>query len=213
MPDRGGHTLTVAEYRDATPLAVVGDPVGLRDWEPADIAPLRDYLRPDRPWYDTNGPYFGRPTAAEIAARIGRIESIAGLSAEEREVPRRSVAVVETGSDRLVGEVSWYWESEPTDWRRMGVVIYDESVWGRGYGTEALRLWTDLLFSITDALRLDFATYSGNPGMLAVGTRLGFTEEARFRRARRWSGGVHDSVVFGILREEWESVNSNNKIG
>lgn len=41
--------------------------------------------------------------------------------------------------------------------------------------------------------------------MIAAGRKLGFVEEARFRKARRWSGGVHDSVVMGVLREEWDA--------
>ncbi|EME63778.1 GNAT family N-acetyltransferase [Amycolatopsis decaplanina] len=89
----------------------------------------------------------------------------------------------------------------------MGLVSYDERYWGGGFGTEALRMWTTYLFSRTDALRLDFATYSGNPGMITPGRRLGFVEEGRFRRARRWSGGVHDAVVYGALREEWDQMN------
>lgn len=97
----------------------------------------------------------------------------------------------------MIGQVTWYWESEQTDWRRLGLAIYDERHWGGGLGTDAQRLWTDYLFARTDTLRLDFATFSGNPGMIAVGQRLGLAEEGRFRRARRWSGGVHDAVVYG----------------
>jgi RimJ/RimL family protein N-acetyltransferase len=41
--------------------------------------------------------------------------------------------------------------------------------------------------------------------MLAVGRRLGFAEEARFRDAREVRGRCYDSVVMGVLRDEWES--------
>ncbi|MFC3451257.1 GNAT family N-acetyltransferase [Amycolatopsis speibonae] len=69
----------------------------------------------------------------------------------------------------------------------------------------------DLLVRRTDTLRLDFDTFSGNPGMIAVGRRLGFAEEGRFRRARRWPGGVHDAVVYGVLREEWDQTDNAGK--
>ncbi|MCP2256702.1 Acetyltransferase (GNAT) domain-containing protein [Streptoalloteichus tenebrarius] len=82
-------------------------------------------------------------------------------------------------------------------------MVFDDTCWGRGYATDALRLWTNYLFATRDALRLDHATYSGNPAMVAVGRRPGFVEEGRFRRARGWSGAVHDSVVLGVPREEW----------
>ncbi|WP_410655304.1 GNAT family N-acetyltransferase [Amycolatopsis sp. lyj-112] len=183
-------------------VALEGDKVRLRDWQPSDFAPLRDLLDPARPWHETNGPYFGRPTADEAGSRALKLTS--------RTVtpdPRTSLAVTDLGDGRLIGQVSWYWESEETDWRRLGLVIYDELYWGGGFGTEALRLWTSYLFARTDALRLDFATFSGNPGMIAVGRSLGFVEEGRFRQARRWSGGVHDAVVYGVLREEWQRAN------
>jgi len=180
-----------------------GAKVWLRDWRPADREPLRDLLDPARPWHETNGPYFGRPTAADADSKALRLTAPSADLSD----PRTSLAVTDLNSGRLIGQVSWYWESAQTDWRRLGLVIYDERYWGGGFGTEALRLWTTYLFSRTDALRLDFATFSGNPGMIAVGRRLGFVEEARFRRARRWPGGVHDAVVYGVLREEWEQLN------
>lgn len=105
----------------------------------------------------------------------------------------------------MLGQVSWYWESKETDWRRLGIVIYDPASWNAGRGTEALRLWTTYLFATTSVRRLDFATWSGNAGMLALGRRLGFVEEGRFREARVVDGRVYDSVVMGVLRGEWRS--------
>jgi RimJ/RimL family protein N-acetyltransferase len=180
-----------------------GEGVRLRDWSPADVAALPGLLDPSRSWHDTDAPYFGRMTAAGVQTEVARTAEIVAADPRTLPTPRTSLAVVTSAASRLIGRVSWYWECEATDWRRLGLVIYDESCWGHGYGTEALRLWTGYLFATTDALRLDFATYSGNPAMIALGRRLGFTEEGRFRRARRWSGGVHDSVVLGVLREEW----------
>ncbi len=175
------------------------DRVLLRDWVPADADRVADLLRADRPWHRTNGPYFGAPTAEGMAELAHRYVA----DSPHTDGGVRTMLGIETGGV-LIGAVSWYWESKETDWRRMGIGIHDEAYWGQGLATEALALWTDYLFRATDALRLDLATYSGNPGMIAVAQRLGFVEEARLRRARRWAGGVHDSVVYGVLREEWQ---------
>ncbi|MFI9451642.1 GNAT family N-acetyltransferase [Amycolatopsis sp. NPDC052450] len=188
-------------------VVLEGEKVRLRDWRPSDLSSLEDLLDPARPWHKTNGPYFGTPAAAAVASTAVELTT----TKAERPDPRAGLAVCDLTDGRLIGRVSWYWESRETDWRRMGLVIYDERCWGGGFGTEALRLWTTYLFSRTDTLRLDFATYSGNPGMIAVGRRLGFVEEGRFRRARRWSGGVHDAVVYGVLRAEWEQLNPSGR--
>lgn len=181
---------------------IQGPRLQLRDWRPADLPRLADLLDPARPWHATNGPYFGTPTAAQTQEELRRFSALAATPRTGLPTPRTMLAIEAGGV--LIGAVTWYWESQETDWRRMGLVIQDEQYWGRGLGTEAMALWTSYLFDSTDALRLDFATYSGNPGMIAIGLTLGFVEEARLRQARRWAGGVHDSVVMGLLRDEWE---------
>ncbi len=40
--------------------------------------------------------------------------------------------------------------------------------------------------------------------MMRLATKLGYREEARFRRARIVAGAYHDGLGYGILREEWE---------
>ncbi|HEY4020532.1 MAG TPA: GNAT family protein [Pseudonocardiaceae bacterium] len=184
-------------------LRLRGRRITLRDWSVDDLPSLRHRLAPEAPWRETDGPYSGRPTHRDVADQLNRLTVAATVPADFLPTPRPSLAVAALDNDALLGQVNWYWEDERTDWRRMGLAIYDEADWGHGYGTEALALWTGYLFDTTDALRLDFGTYSGNPGMIAVGRKLGFTQEAVFRKARRWTGGVHDAVVFGILRSEW----------
>lgn len=206
--------------------------VRLRDWRPADVSErLRSLLGPARPWHETNGPYFGRPTDADAAGVYESIATLARTPVHQLPSPRSMLAIAVSGTTPtqsghtagagsagsaetdgagvIVGAVTWYWEDERTDWRRMGVVVYDEAYWGRGVGGEALRLWTSYLFETTGALRLDLATYSGNPAMVSVARRLGFVEEGRMRAARRWSGGVHDALVFGVLRPEWERLTTS----
>lgn len=187
----------------AQPVRLSDGRVVLRDWRPADIPAYRQWLRPEHEWHRTNGPYYGSPSEAEADRLATGQGTVAATDPAERPRPRRSLVVADPGSDALLGVASWYWESQETDWRRMGLVLYDPACWGRGLGTSALRLWTGYLFEQTDTRRLDFATYSGNHGMLAIGRKLGFVEEGRFRKARPWQGVDHDSVVYGVLREEW----------
>lgn len=54
-----------------------------------------------------------------------------------------------------------------------------------------------------ELLRLDLRIWSGNHGMMALARKLGFQEEARFRKARILAGAVYDGMGYGVLREEW----------
>lgn len=184
-------------------LPLLGERCVVRTGRPDDGPVVREWSRPDHDWHRWDGPYFPRPTAAEAEVFADALAhqpvDVAGTPP-----PRRAV-VADRAGDRLLGTVSWYWESEVTQWARMGIVLYDPGVRGRGVGREALRLWTSFLFERTDWVRLDLATWSGNAAMTTVASAAGFVEEARFRRARVVDGVRYDSVVYGVLREEWHA--------
>lgn len=162
--------------------------------------------RPDQEWHRWDGPYFPKldgPQIDAVCARLsGAIED--GSYAAQSPLRRAAIATVAEPAT-MIGSLSWHWESEDSDWRRMGLTVYDPALRGRGIGTNALTVWTDYLFRTTGVVRLDYSTWSGNERMLAVGRRLGFTEEACFRDAREVRGRRYDSVVMGALRREWEA--------
>lgn len=120
--------------------------------------------------------------------------------------PRRRLVITDVDTDGLLGLVTAAWESEETNWLLIGIVVFDPEHWGRGLGYEALGLWCDyLLTAMPELARLDLRTWSGNHGMMALARKLGFTEEARFRKARIVRGEYYDGMGYGILREEWDA--------
>ncbi|MCB7137962.1 GNAT family N-acetyltransferase [Cellulosimicrobium marinum] len=191
------------------PTYGVGPGVRLRGWTAPDLAAFRDWMRPHHEWHRWDGPYYPVPDDAAAAALVARLARDAadqasrpgGLGADG--LPPRRVVVADA-DDRLVGTCSWYWESVETQWARTGVTVYDPARRGRGVGRAALAAWTTYLFSVTDWVRLDLATWSGNHAMLRAGRAVGMVEEGRFRRARVVDGERYDAVVLGVLREEWE---------
>lgn len=206
----------------ARSVAPGGTVVTLRGWTGPDLDAYRAWLRPEHDWHGWDGPYYPVPTGEQADALFTGLARSSGLvwpttSARASAVAAPASApasepghlppgrlVVDVGGD-LVGTVAWYWESRETAWARMGITVYDPAVRGRGIGRTALVLWTSFLFESTQWVRLDFATWSGNDAMLGVGKALGFIEEARFRQARVVDGERYDSVVMGVLRDEWRA--------
>lgn len=171
--------------------------VSLRPFAREDLAELEHWLQPDQDWHRWDAPYFPKASSAAVSEHISRMAaSIAAGSASDREF-----AVVDGGV--LVGRVAWHWEHETSRWARCGITVYDPAHRARGIGEAALRLLTDVVFTGSDAHRLDFITWSGNAAMCRVGEKLGWTLEARFRQAREVRGIRYDSVVYGVLRNEW----------
>ncbi|MFC3451256.1 hypothetical protein [Amycolatopsis speibonae] len=84
-----------------------GEKVRLRDCRPSDLRPLRDLLDPARPWHETNGPYFGTTTAAAAESTARELTA----TKVDRPDPRTSLTVCDLSDGRLMGRVSWYWES------------------------------------------------------------------------------------------------------
>ncbi|KMJ57259.1 GCN5 family acetyltransferase [Bacillus sp. LL01] len=112
----------------------------------------------------------------------------------------------QTAEPETIGSVIYYWEHEPSNWLEMGIIIYLPKFWNGGYGTEAIKLWTDYLFHTKPQIpRVGYTTWSGNLRMVQVGKKLNFTQEACIRNVRNYQGKLYDSIRMGMLREEWEN--------
>ncbi len=174
----------------------------LRDFGTQDVETYGAWQRPGHEWQALDGPYYPRPDEAGVTRLLERLrERIAGGAWP---TPRERLAIADLRSDALVGMVSRYWQSRETDWLSVGIVLFDPACWRQGLGYEALGLWCDHLWSVMpDLVRLDLRTWSGNVGMMRLAEKLGFRQEACFRKARRVQGRHYDGLGYGILREEW----------
>jgi RimJ/RimL family protein N-acetyltransferase len=87
----------------------------------------------------------------------------------------------------------------------LGITIGDKSYWGRGYGTDAVRVLIDYGFRHHNLHRVYLSVNSTNPRAIGAYRRCGFVEEGRLR-AHMWNNGHYiDLVQMGILRDEWEA--------
>ena len=183
---------------------IEGQQIRLRDIQRHDLEPYRHWNQPGQQWQEFDGPYYPPQTTAEVDALIAKIQS--RIAAQDWPNMHERLVIADRETDSLVGLVSRYWISQETQWAAAGIVIYKPAQWGKGIGYEALGLWTDYLFQHQpDWVRLDLRTWSGNHGMIRLAKKLGYREEARFRKARLVNGRYYDGLGFGILRDEWQA--------
>lgn len=160
-------------------------------------------MEPQHKWHQLDGPYYARATADEVGKMV---EQRRGWIADNSFPTPRANQVIAL-DDRIIGVVTRYWQSKETNWLSVGIVIYDPAQWGKGYGFQALGLWSEYLFKqMPELVRLDLRTWSGNIGMMALAQKLGYKEEACFRKARIVDGAYYDGMGYGVLREEWEAL-------
>lgn len=170
--------------------------VTLRKAQGEEAPALYDLMTTDEKWTELNGPYFGysRPTyegfKASVFQRLVKGEDALGIDVD----------------GRLVGTVTCYWEDEQTRWLEAGIVIFDSRLWGQGVGRQALVPWISQLFATLELERIGLTTWSGNPGMIHCGKRIGFQVEGVLRKVRYYQGHYFDSVKLGVTREEWSAL-------
>lgn len=175
----------------------------IRDWLQKDLEVFRFWNTGKHLWMDFDGPYFPKMTKIEIENSVKTIESkIVNKSFSKQ---RRRMVIADKNSDNMLGTVNWYWECQISNWKTIGIVIYDHKNWTKGFGFTALNSWITYLFKQDPTLqRLDLRTWSGNVRMIKLAEKLGFIQEACFRNARKVNEKYYNSIVMGILREEWE---------
>jgi RimJ/RimL family protein N-acetyltransferase len=82
--------------------------------------------------------------------------------------------------------------------------LFRDEDFGKGYGTEALRLVLDYGFGTLNLHRIGLDVFDFNPRAIHVYEKLGFKREGVQRDALFYDGEFHDSIVMGILEDEWD---------
>lgn len=176
-----------------------GEKVIVRKIEEKDIQSLYSqiYKEEEPEWKKWDAPYF--PFSIQEYSVYKE-----NLQARLKDEPLSQLIVENEGE--IIGTVGFYWEYKPTRWLEIGITIYEPAYWNGGYGTEALRLYRDLLFRNMEIGRVGLTTWSGNERMIKVAEKIGMKLEGRMRKCRYYQGTYYDSIRMGMIREEWEAL-------
>jgi len=87
----------------------------------------------------------------------------------------------------------------------IGVAIGEKDRWKKGYGTEVVRLVLREAFEQLNLHRVTWCTFAENEASLALAKKMGFKEEGRTRDSVFFDNRYHDSVILGLLRDEYDA--------
>jgi RimJ/RimL family protein N-acetyltransferase len=93
----------------------------------------------------------------------------------------------------------------------IGFSIGEKSYWGKGYGSQALRVFVDLLFQRYNLHRIQLDTFEENRRAIRCYEKCGFVREGVLRQAFWTIHGYRDKIVMGLLREDWEKIGLDSK--
>lgn len=98
------------------------------------------------------------------------------------------------------------------DWKNryavVGIFIGDEQYRGKGYGSDAMRILLRFIFDEMNMNRVKLFVFSFNQRAIKSYLKCGFKQEGTQRQEMFRDGQYHDTIVMGILRSEWEKLNS-----
>lgn len=184
-------------------IEIIGNRVILRDPRPEDVDARLRWVTCEVAWQEWDAPWEGRSLALpgrEDEARCAILESMS----KPLPTPRNQLWIEHKGGP-LLGWVNHYHydKKERTTW--VGINICESSFWGKGYGTEALRLWITFLFTNLNLHSIKLGTWSGNLRMIWCAEKCGFTLIDRTPHCREVRGEWHDGLEFGLTRGDWET--------
>ncbi len=184
------------------PIQIEGKLVTLRSITDQDIPVLWEliYGEEEPEWKKWDAPYY--PLEPHTLETYRSHEHARQERLKQQEPDSRLIIEVD---DTIIGTVTYYWEHKPSLWLEVGIGIYNVNYWNGGYGTEALTLWIDYLFTQLPLARVGLTTWSKNQRMMRVGEKLGMKLEGRMRKCRIHEGRYYDSIRMGVLREEWQA--------
>src|SRR5690554_2899112 len=81
--------------------------------------------------------------------------------------------------------------------------IGEKEVWGKGYGSEAMKLLLDFGFLEMNLHRISLRVFSFNGGAIKLYEELGFQQEGRAREAIFRDGVWHDIIHMAILQSAY----------
>lgn len=114
---------------------------------------------------------------------------------------------IETLEDgRLIGEIGL----DGIQWAHgdafVGIGIGERDFWGRGYGTDAMRVILRYAFTELNLQRVSLDVFEYNPRAFHSYEKVGFVVEGRARGALCREGRRWDLIYMGILRAEWQKL-------
>lgn len=112
-----------------------------------------------------------------------------------------ALAVEELATGRLLGTTQFYRSGACIHGYEIGYVLHDEADWGRGFGSDALRLMSQVVFDThRDCYRLQLIIETWNDASWHLAERCGYEREGTLRMAGYSSTIPEDCYLYSLVR-------------
>ena len=132
---------------------------------------------------------------------------------KELEAPEQSYlfSIRTLADDQLIGFVGLGGIQNTHGDAWVGIGIGDRKYWGKGYGSEAMRLILRYAFTELNLHRVSLGVFAYNTRAQRAYEKIGFQLEGVIHQVFLREGQRWDLVNMGILRAEWRAQNGNGQ--
>ena len=111
--------------------------------------------------------------------------------------------------DRLIGTIGLGGVKWTHGEAFVGIGLGERDYWGKGYGTDAMRVILRFAFIELGLHRVSLDVFEYNPRAIKSYEKAGFKHEGQMRQMLHRAGRRWDMMFMGIKREDWESLYGN----
>jgi RimJ/RimL family protein N-acetyltransferase len=173
---------------------LIGNKIYLRALEPADVPLLVT-------WFNDGD--ITRYLARYRPMTVG--QELAFLKQLDENDKDCALGMVLRETDQLIGTAGLMNLDVRHRHTAFGISIGDKTMWNKGYGTETTRLLLRHAFHTLNLNRVWLRVYEFNAGAIRCYEKGGFRVEGRLRQDFFGEGRYWDTIVMGILRDEWRA--------
>ncbi|MGD9147678.1 MAG: GNAT family protein [Anaerolineae bacterium] len=117
------------------------------------------------------------------------------------------IFAIEAEDGTYIGNIGLHGIEHENRRAQLGVTIGNKHVWGKGYGTDAIKAVLGWAFNYLNLNRVSLTVFAYNKRAIHCYQKVGFEHEGTMRQARYVDGRYHDELVMGVLRGEFLSKN------
>lgn len=124
----------------------------------------------------------------------------------EGKTEQKGFVIADKDTEEYIGQIDLF----KIDWKNrsaeLGIVIGIKKHLGKGYGSEAIKLLQNFVFSRLNLNRLQLEVHDFNVRAYKCYLKCGFTEEGRLREKNYIDGRYSDTICMSILKREYEEM-------
>ncbi|WP_055108629.1 GNAT family N-acetyltransferase [Paenibacillus ihumii] len=178
---------------------LIGNRIILREYQKNDLKYMRNWVN-DSEIVKNLSDIFLYPHTENAT------EQFLNSMLEDRNDNHKGFVIAHKETEEYIGQIDLFninWKNRTTE---LGIVIGTADHLSKGYGTEAIKVLQEFVFNQMNLNRIQLELHDFNERAYRCYLKCGFKEEGRLRKRHYINGSYADTIIMGILKNEYEEI-------